>query len=123
MKSYFIDQGVLYKEFVPHAGWPFLIAILAAALFAAIGIRSRGSLVLWALSGGVFAFGTAAIISGLADASAVPYTDRVLHHHQTTALILSVVIIGIAAFLLAVSAWPELQFWRNRPQTQVPGSK
>ena len=123
MKSYFIDQGILYKDFAPHPSWPLLIAVLAAVLFGVIGFRSRGSLVLWAVSGAVFAFGTAAIVSGLADATSLPYTDRVTDRHQTVALIISVVVIAIVGFLLAVSAWPDLQFWRNRPQTQVPGSK
>ena len=92
-----------------------MLALLAAVVFALIGIRGRGSAVLWAIGGAVFALFTSAIVSGLADATAIPYTDSVRNSHQTVALNISIVIVGaIAALLTAAAGGIFGRLWARR---------
>jgi len=121
MSQELINPVVLYKPFVAHPAWPFVLALFSAVLFGFMGFRSRGSAVLWAIAGAVFALFSATIISGLADATAVPYTDSVRSGRQAVAMILSILFVGViaGAFVLAgnskVRSW-----WTKRIQPSVP---
>lgn len=116
-----IDTAVLYKQFAPHPAWPFVLALFSAVLFGFIGVRSRGSAALWAIGGAVFALFSATIISGLADATAIPYTDSVRNTRQAVAMVISVVFVAaIAAVLVLSGASAVRNWWGRRGQTPFP---
>ena len=107
---------IIYKQWAQHPAWPFVIAAAAAVVFGWIGLRGRGAWLLWALAGAVFGLFTASLISGLADATALPYTDVVKSGHQAVALVISILIVAIIGFLLAVGASGGLLRFRIRPK-------
>jgi hypothetical protein len=114
-----IDSVVLYKQFTPHPAWPFVLALFSAV----IGLRSRGSAALWAIGGAVFALFSATIISGLADATALPYTDSVRNTRQAVAMVISIVFVAvIAAVFVLAGASTVRNWWSSRFPSSVPKS-
>lgn len=109
----------LYKPFAPHPAWPFVVAVLAAILFAVLGLGSRGRAVAWGLSGALLTLGAATVVSGLADATAIPYTDAVRNARQITALLISVLIVASGGVFLALSTGAGARLLRNLQRFQV----
>ena len=117
-----INTPFIYKQFAPHPAWPFVLAALAAVIFGLIGWRGRGSAALWAIGAAIFALFTSTIVSGLADATAIPYTDAVRNGRQMVAFIISVLIVAtIGAVVVFIGSATFGRLWASRPSVGPPG--
>jgi uncharacterized membrane protein YedE/YeeE len=80
---------------IPRHIWPFVLALATGIVFGLIGRTKRNAGLLWGISGAVFGLVTAATASGFGNAVSLPYTPSEIRHHQITAFVFSVVVIGI----------------------------
>ena len=102
-----LEFTVLNIPLTPHVIWPYVIGLLAAICFGFMKFKIDQTWSLWAIGGGIFGLVTATIISGLANAVAVPNTDAVRNKDQLVGLVIAVIIIATVGFLLQASRHKE----------------
>ena len=103
-----IDIALARVPLAPDYLWPYGLGVLALILGGVLGFKAGGGWLSWAISCAVGALVLATIASGLANATAVPYTQRVTSKHQWIAcavVVALVALFGVAdLFLVVLSA-------------------
>jgi hypothetical protein len=99
-----IDATTLADAYMtPQYFWPYAMALMAMVVFAVLGLKA-GQPLLWAFGGVVGGLSIATIASGLANASAVPYTDSIRTRNQFIAFAVFVVVFVLVGALLALAS-------------------
>ena len=96
------EMGLAQIPLTPDYLWPYGLALLAMILWGVLGFKAGQPWVRWAIGGAVGALVVGTIASGLATATAVPYTYRVTHRHQWIACGVVVVLVLLLGFLLSL---------------------
>jgi hypothetical protein len=110
-----IDKPLIFSPV-----WPFVFATLAAGLFGYLAFRFRQSIALWAGTAGLSTLVLATCAAGLFHAISLPYSSARVSSLQSTAMLLTLVLIAASAALVF---FLETNRQRNRAsaQSEPPG--